>query len=201
MLSHVDLPAHCLAIWTLPVSRSGRSPAFRSDQTLRGFVRVLCESSNQAGVHAWLDVCRSNWFTHMHAGAKAEDMHAENQACNFASTPRLAIANFMWLTRVRIWCNSPRSLLDEDEDLPEVCSSRSDRSVEFRKAPTANVTVLFLPEFAGSVVFGRAHPCFYSGRLVLEGAVRSSSLRWHQETFWSMMQSDEGNNMKVGAED
>ena len=50
-------------------------------------------------------------------------------------------------------------------------------------------------------VFGRAHPCFYSDRLVLEGAARSSLLCCHQMTFWSMVKSEAENIMMAGLED
>jgi hypothetical protein len=47
-------------------------------------------------------------------------------------------------------------------------------------------------------VFGRAHPSFYSGRLVPEGVARSSVLSCYMETFCSMEKLEAGNTMMAG---
>jgi hypothetical protein len=50
------------------------------------------------------------------------------------------------------------------------------------------------------LVFGRAHPCFYSGRLALEGVARSSVLSCRQKIFWSMVKLEAENAMNAGLE-
>jgi hypothetical protein len=91
----------------------------------------------------------------------------------------------------------------EDEDLPEACSSWSGQSDEFRKAPPANVIVhaIYAWSLLDWVVFSRAHPCFYSDRLVLEGVAQISVPCCHQMTFRSMVKSEMRNIMKAGLED
>ena len=48
------------------------------------------------------------------------------------------------------------------------------------------------------VVFGRAHPCVYSDRLVSEGATRNSVLSSHPAKFWSRVKSEAENIMMAG---
>jgi hypothetical protein len=56
----------------------------------------------------------------------------------------------------------------------------------------------FASSLLDRVVFGRAHPCFYSDRLVLERVSRSSVLCCHQRTFWYTGKSEAENIMKAG---
>jgi hypothetical protein len=51
------------------------------------------------------------------------------------------------------------------------------------------------------VIFGRAHLYFYFDCLVMERAVRSFVMYYHQMTFWSIVKSKAENIMKTGLED
>jgi hypothetical protein len=82
----------------------------------------------------------------------------------------------------------PRVPLLQKWRLSEDVPFWSGRSGEFRKALPTNVTMHPCLILLDRVVFGRAHPCFYSDHLVLEGAEPSSVLCCHQVTFspwWS----------------
>jgi hypothetical protein len=92
-------------------------------------------------------------------------------------------------------------LLCEDDYLPEAGPFRSDRSEEFRKAPSANVTVHLCLKFARSGGIRSCAPMILFRPFGSGGSGAKLRSLLPSGDIWSMVKSKAKNIMKAGLED